>query len=204
MQQDPNENQETKEYQDSKLLALNDLHTLVIDSYYSNGFNGVKAVLEHRPELNYSHAGTLARSILKHKDNQKYIEQKQSEIRAASNVKTENILKELLIYAYSDVTDYTGLTLAEIKELPPEVRRCLQGIKIKTKKYKDRQGKEITEEQIEFKLIDKLNAIDKINKYIGFYEADNKQKAPKLDLTQINTDKLNILLELHQQIKETP
>jgi hypothetical protein len=183
------------------IKQINEMHKAVINEYYNNGFNGVKAVLSVNPGLAYGTAGAMSNTILNKKENKPYIEELQTQLKASANVETENILKELLIYAYSDVTDFIGLSLEEIKNLPPEIRRCLQGLKIKTKKYKNREGKQITEEQIEFKLIDKLNAIDKINKYIGFYEADNKQKAPKIDLTQINTDKLNVLLELHQQIK---
>lgn len=183
------------------IKPFNELHGLIIDEYYRNGFNGVKAVLTVNPGIGYSSAGVLANTVLNTKENKPYIKELQTRLKASTNVDTENILKELLVIAYSDVTDYIGLSLAEIKKLPPEVRRCLQGIKIKTKKYKDRQGKEITEENIEFKLIDKLGAIDKINKYIGFYEVDNKQKANNINLNQISTDKLNILLELHNQIK---
>lgn len=182
--------------------AKNDLHTAIIDEYYSNGFNKVKSALTASPGITYRGAQALANSVLKDKENETYIKYKHEQLKAETNISTTQILKELLTFAYSDVTQFLGLTLDEIKALPPEVRRCLTNVKIKRQTYKDRQGKEVVEENIEFKLVDKLNAIDKINKYIGFYEVDNKQKANNVNLTNISTDKLNVLLELHNQLKE--
>ena len=52
--------------------------------------------------------------------------------------------------------------------------------------------------------IDKTKAIEMINKHIGFYAVDNKQKANVINLTKITTDKLNYLnqMMLEQQGQE--
>ncbi len=61
--------------------------------------------------------------------------------------------------------------------------------------YTDRGGHKRTDEVIEIKLIDKTKAVEMINKHIGFYEIDNKQKSNKINLNKIDTTTLNVLFQ---------
>lgn len=171
----------------------------IIDEYYINGFNRVKAVRSIKGnEYNYNSAVALFNNIHKHPAVQSYIKSKSEGLKAAAAIKNETVLLELKQWAYSDIGDYIGLTSDELKELPPEIRRCIQSYDIKTTTYLPRgakQGEEVKETNIKIKLVDKIKAIEAINKHIGFYLEDNKQKAHKIDIKQLNVHTLNALLQ---------
>ena len=121
-----------------------------------------------------------------------------------TDIHNEHVLRELINWAYVDVTRFISLTPNEIKELPEDIKRCIQSFKHTKRSYETREGVGVTDEVIEIKLIDKTKAIEMINKHIGFYAVDNKQKAQTINLTKITTDKLNILnqLMIEQQANE--
>jgi len=186
------------------LLGVNEAHRATIDEYYTNGFNGRKAVLSINPELSLNSASTTYDYIFNHPDNQAYIKDKRQALKQLTNIENEHILRELISWAYGDATEFVGLTSEEVKQLPADVKRCIQGIKIKTRTYYDKQIKEeVTEESIEIKLIDKTKAVEMINKHIGFYSEDNRQKGSNINVLQVlqdsNPDILNGLLNAMQQ-----
>ncbi len=80
------------------------------------------------------------------------------------------VLRELKNFAYSDITETLTLSVDEIKELPIELRRMISSYKQTTTHF---QGGHTT--LIELKFVDKMKAIEMINRHIGFYEEDNKQ-----------------------------
>lgn len=157
----------------------------IIDLYFLNGYNGAKAVREHRPDITHGTAKVLFSTLSKKQEVKEYINKKRQQLRATTAIQGEQILKELLQYAYSDATDYIGLSIKEIKSLPAEVRRSLQNIKHRKREYRDKNNNLVTEEVIEVRLVDKLAAIDKINKHIGFYSEDNRQKANNINIQQV-------------------
>ena len=137
-------------------------------------------------------------NIMKDERNKDYIQKKRLSLRRKTEVENENLLRELLNWAYVDISDFIGLTKDEIKALPPEVKRCIQSFKTTKRTYKDRGGQERTDEIIEIKLIDKTKAMEMINKHVGFYELDNRQKKPKIDLNKFDTQTLYNILNVIQ------
>lgn len=168
-------------------------HKLIIDEYYINGYNGAKAVQSFRPDITYGTARQVFNQIKKSEHGKEYLSRKAQSLRATASVAGEQLLRELLSYAYADATDYIELKPDELKALPADIRRSIQGLKHRKKSYKDRNGRDVTEEVIEIRLVDKLKAIDMINKHIGFYSEDNKQKQIKLDIKEFNVQELKVL-----------
>ena len=183
----------------NKLEAVNEEYKLIVDEYFNNGFNVVKAVQVVRPELSAPAARVLYTTIKK--KHSEYIQAKQQELKAETGLKVEHIVKELINHAFADVTDYSGMNPEDIKELPAEQRRAIQHIKHTKKSYTDRTGKEITEENTEIKLINKLQAFDMLAKYVGLYDADNQQKAPKIDIKSLNIEQLQVLNQVLNSAK---
>ena len=179
-------------------------HAEIIDEYYTNGFSMVKAVLSVSPGITYQGASSLGKLILSSPVNKAYIKDKQNAIKASVNIETSQIVRELINVAYSDVTDYLELTTKELKALPPDVRRSIASIRTKRKSYKGRDRLNVVEETHEIKLKDTLKAIDMLAKYCGLYEQDNKQRAANVNLTNINTDQLNVLLQVATKALEKP
>ena len=86
------------------------------------------------------------------------------------NITHKEILKHLDILRNSRIDEYVDvkkgkLVFKDFDKLTKEQLMCIESIK------QDRYG------NIEVKLHGKDWTIDKINKHIGFYESDNKQKA---------------------------
>lgn len=189
------ENKKNNKIQEVKPMeVIQEEHKYILDEYFINGFNGVKAVQRSRPELNTHAANMVFQGISKAPASQEYILKKRHELRQAVNIEQEMILRELIQFAYSDATEYIGLTIEQVRELPNEIKRCIQSIKHRKKSYKDRQGQEVTEEVLEVRIVDKIKAIEMINKHIGFYSEDNKQKQIKVDISQLNVDTLNAIV----------
>lgn len=174
-----------------------ELDEAIIDEYFVNGFRGYKAVQTVRGNSVEAAKG-MFNVIMKDERNKDYIQKKRFTLRQKTDVENENILRELLNWSYVDISDFIGLTKEEIKALPSEVKRCIQSFKTTKRTYKDRGGQERTDEVIEIKLIDKTKAMEMINKHVGFYEKDNRQKKPKIDLNKFDTDTLNIILNVIQ------
>jgi len=95
----------------------------------------------------------------------------------------DEVLIELKNFAYSDITETLTLTVEQIKELPPEVRRLITQYKKVTRKLLG-DGSEGTmiDETIELKFVDKMKAFEMLNRHIGFYEEDNKQGKSEISI----------------------
>ncbi len=175
----------------------------ILDAYYANGFNRMLAVESVRGMQGSNSAKYAVFKSIQERQPE-YIKKKRVRLKAMTDIHNEHVLRELINWAYVDVTRFISLTPNEIKELPEDIKRCIQSFKHTKRSYETRDGVGVTDEVIEIKLIDKTKAIEMINKHIGFYAVDNKQKAQTINLTKITTDKLNILnqLMIDQQANE--
>jgi len=172
--------------------VMNEEHKLIIDEYFANGFNGGDAVRKYRPDLAKGSSAVIFNRIISSPQNLSYIGEKKQALRASVVVKQEHVLHELLNWLRSDATDFLGLTSKEIKELPKEVKRCIQSIQ--TRITTDKNGNKV--ENLTVKLVDKVKAIEMINKHIDFYNADNQSKKQTIDLSSATPEQLNTVLQL--------
>ena len=176
---------------------ISDKHREVIDEWFNNGYSGIKAVQTILGDTGLSYQGmsSLFKALIKKEHNKAYIEAKRNRLKAKADIKNEQVLRELVQWAYSDATEYIGLNPSQLKELPADVRRCIQSVKHSKKTFTQRNGSEVTEEYTEVKLIDKTKAIEAISKHIGFYQVDNSQKRAQINLNQLNVNTLNNLVQ---------
>ena len=177
-------------------------HQDIIDEWSVNGWNGVQAVLKYRPHLSYGTASAVMIQILKNPNNQAYIKEYRDNLKSKAQIENEVILMELKNFALSDVGTYAGLSLDEFKNLPPDIRRCVDTFEEVTKTYTTRSGETVRETKLKIKLIDKLKAIDMIGRHIDFFNADNTSKTPVIDLTKAKPDQLNAILQLIESQKQ--
>jgi len=180
-----------------KATIIKDEHRAAIDEYFNNGFKGSQAVASvYGNDLRT--AAPLWTKINTKPINQEYIKKKRANLKRRASVENTQILRELILFAYSDAAAFIGLTPEQVKSLPSDVTRQIQSFEAKKHTYTDRHGEQHTEETIKIKLIDKLKAIDIINKHIGFYEVDNKQKAARVNVNNLPNATINILLKAMQ------
>jgi phage terminase small subunit len=180
-----------------KKLTKNALkkYCLIIDEWFNNDFNGKQAYLKFYKNVKDDTASTNFSKIQQYPEVKEYIKQKYDE--AAKVVKTthEGILRELVNWVQSDITETMCLTPEQIKELPIELKRLINKFDHSINKFYNQKGDLIsTTETVKLGFVSKERAIEMINKHVGFYEVDNQQKAAVINITTSN-DKHKALVE---------
>lgn len=181
----------------SNTKELNEKHKLILEEYFINGYNKSKAVLTICPEVkNSSAACHVFNTIANSSAGAKYKEGLQARLRRNTHISKEQVLNEFINTAYTDATDFIGLSEEELKKLTPSTRRQIQSYKVTERTEVDRKGNEVTIKTIDLKLVNKLDALKETAKIIGAYEIDNKQKNKTIDLSKATPEQLNVLLKL--------
>jgi hypothetical protein len=111
-----------------------------------------------------------AHDMLRHEGVKARLAELRAEVAEAAVIDQAQLLVELRRLALSDVRmlmDEAGKVLIP-SELDPETAAAVQSFKI------DEYGR------IEYKFHDKLGALEKLAKYLGLYEKDNRQKTDPL------------------------
>jgi phage terminase small subunit len=163
----------------------------IIDKWFTNEFNGREAYKAFFPKSKDSTATTNFSKIQNIPEIKEYIKQKNEEVARFVKIDHEGVLSELKRWIELDVTEFIGLSLDEIKSLPVELRRLIKIPKRRVSKKYDKKGNLVSEfEEITLYFVDKERAMEMLNKHIGFYEIDNKQKANSVDLASLSTSEL--------------
>lgn len=91
----------------------------------------------------------------------------------------QQVIDELKKIAFSNVQDYIagGNSIVDLSELKAEKTAAVSAIKKSTTTFGTEDNGGI-KETIEFKLWDKGNALERLGRHLGIFEADNKQKGP--------------------------
>lgn len=117
---------------------------------------------------------------LNHPYTQEYLKQRTDKVAAKADITQERVLTEIARIGLFDARklfDNVGNPLP-ITELDDDVAAAISGLKVVQMGGKD--GEEGVGAVIEYKIADKNSALEKLMKYLGAYEADNKQKAKSL------------------------
>lgn len=167
----------------------------VIDEWFVNKFNGAAAYRAFYPNIKKEETASVNFSQIQSLPEVKaYILEKHQEAARVVNMTHEGILKELQNWIEADITETISLSADQIKALPVEVRRLITKYKTRLKHFYDKDGNLLnTEETIELHFVSKERAIDMMNKHLGFYEADNKQKASEINILASNEGHAKII-----------
>jgi hypothetical protein len=163
----------------SELLPL---HKRVIDIYFNNGFNKVKAYQEAAPGTNYNTASCKFQSIEKRPEVKMYIQELQKISRDKAELKHDQIARELEAKIAKDRTIYAGLTPEQLQQLPEEAKKPIKDVKYKTKTYTNEKGETSVETVCEVVLYDELEVIKELNKMRGNYGLHNQQKGANINV----------------------
>jgi hypothetical protein len=190
----------------TKSVLISDRDRLIIDNYLET-YNKSRSVLEVIPELKHqSQANHVFTSIWKKPEVIDYVRERRSYLASERpGLTVYEIAQELQNMIMSDITEVATCTsLEEVKELPPSTRRLIQDIKIQERTETDRKGNEIKVKDIQFKFVNKLDALKEYNKLTGNYLIDNTQKNKGIDLSKLPIEmQLQLLKILENQDKTT-
>ena len=174
----------------------------IIDEYFANGYNGTKAVKKIKPHLTYGAARAEASRLMQRADNKDYIAKKRHELSQEANTTISQLVRNLGLIANADITDYIGLSEAELQQLPYELSYPIKKVTKRTKTFLASGGGTEEETTISVEVKDSLNAIKELGKHLGMYELHNQQQQKTIDLTAASPEQLNAVLSLIEQQKK--
>lgn len=95
------------------------------------------------------------------------------------------VVDELKKIGFSNIQDFleSGNEIKDISTLDRDKAAVISSIKKSKTTFGDGEGNEGEKESVEFKMWDKLNALEKLGKHLGIFEADNKQKKAIITVT---------------------
>ena len=167
-------------------------YCLIVDEWFVNGFNGAAAYRKYYPNVKKDSTATTNFSRLQNLPEMKaYIHTKHEEASRKIEMTKEGILQELKNWVEADITETISLSPDEIKKLPVEIRRLITKYIVRESEQYNKEGVMIGKTRtIELQFVSKERAIEMINKHIGFYEADNRQKAPQINYEGLDEETL--------------
>jgi phage terminase small subunit len=142
---------------------------------YMKDFNGTQAAI--RAGYSKKTANEQAARLLTNVNLQKYLSTLKEKAADKNEELTERIKDELIKIGFSDIRGYldSGNTVKDISQLSPSLTTCVESIKKTETEFGSGENKG-TKKSIQFKLHSKLDALEKLAKYVGLYEADNRQR----------------------------
>lgn len=151
---------------------------------YLKDFNAAAAA--RRAGYSEKQANAAAYVVLQKPHVQEYLSGLIAKVKERNLIEVDDLVQELKSIAFSDMADFydEDNDIHPVKKIPESARRALGQYTDERipSKYGDRTSKTI-------KLHSKLDAIEKLMRYLGAYEKDNKQKG-EIDLTTRSTDDL--------------
>lgn len=149
---------------------MNEKHK-VFGQEYIIDLNGKQAAI--RAGYSEARAEVTGSELLARRDVQEYIQELQKARSERVEITADMVLRELAKLGFSDIKEYyeEGDKTKEVIKLDNRLTAAISSIKI-TETEGDWGSKTVKE----FRLHDKLGALEKIARHIGFFEKDNDQK----------------------------
>jgi phage terminase small subunit len=125
------------------------------------------------------------------------IQQRIAEIRAELNLENGNlarrVINELKLIGFSNIQDYieSSNNVTDLTQVNSDKARVISSVKKSVTTFGDGEGNEGTKETVEFKLWDKIAALEKLGRHLGIFEADNKQKSAVITVSLEDKDDEN-------------
>ena len=129
------------------------------------------------------------------------IQQKLAELQAVTakrnEVTVDMIIEELKELGFSNIADFMHVgKMLPLAEVAKNKLKAVSQVKL-TRTTNDDYEREI----IDFKFYDKLSALDKLARHLGFYEQDNRQKS-EYDLDTLTVEEKLTMLKLLKKSRQ--
>ena len=165
---------------------------------YMKDFSGKYAAI--RAGYKANNAEMTASKMLKDERVWAFLKTLKDKANKILEISHQDMLMRLKNWIESDITETIGLTPLQIKELPIELKRLITEYKHKKQYYVPKKGADPDSligvvELIELKFVSKEKAVDMVNRHIGFYDQDNKQKRTSLDISNVSSGTLEEIVK---------
>lgn len=166
-------------------MARNDIHVYgltltmkeeIFCKEYSVDFNAKRAAEVAGYAKN--RAAQTGYDLLQKPKIQQRLEKVKENLAEESGISALMVLNELKKIAFSNTADYFDgwMKIKDFNKIPDEQKAALADIKVTKKTY----GK-VTEEFVQFKMHDKLKALEDINKMLGFNKPEESKQEIKVE-----------------------
>lgn len=142
---------------------------------YMKDFNGTQAAI--RAGYSKKTANEQAPRLLANISVQKYLETLKQKAADKNEELTERIKNELIKLGFSNIQDFIeeDNEIKDLTTIPANHAACVESIKKTVTEFGDGKNQG-TKTSIQFKLHSKLDALEKLARMVGLYEADNRQR----------------------------
>lgn len=136
---------------------------------YVKDLNAAKAAI--RAGYAEDHARQTAHNILVLPEAEEYIAILQESTAKRNEITIDELIHDLIEINNINMADFYDKEgkLKNISDLPKEFTRCIQEI-------------QLTKAGTKYKFYSRTDAIEKLAKHLGFYEKDNKQSKPEVNI----------------------
>lgn len=173
-----------------------DKDRMIVDEYMTNGFKKGAAVTT---VLGTPNPGYF--SVMMQKPAVKaYLSELQLQSQADAKITPSQLTNQFKNWAFSDATQFMMLTEEEMQELPFEIKSCIQSYEVIETTVELKSGGSKHIKRIKVKLVDKKGAMENLARHIGYYKADNDQKANVINLENMPKDDLMALAEIFERL----
>lgn len=176
-----------------------------VEAYLRN-FNASAAYKAVFDCPNVSWAAVEASKFLNHPEVQQYLQQRLKERRTQLHVDQAYVVHKLTEIVETDFTQSMRvMTYKQIEALPVEVRKLIQGVKLKKKTFENEQENgrynSTTTEEYEVTFMSKDKAIEALGRHTGTFMKDNVRG--NVDLGQMSfTDMVKGMADIPEEIDE--
>lgn len=155
-------------------MGLN-LQQLEFCAEYMKDFNATQAAI--RAGYSIKTARELGRKLLTNVDVQKKLKELQAKNASKNEKLAEDVKNELIKLGFSNIQDFIeeDNEIKDLTTIPASHAACVESIKKTVTEFGDGKNQG-TKTSIQFKLHSKLDALEKLARYVGLYEADNRQR----------------------------
>lgn len=157
---------------------------------YIIDFNGAGAARD----VGYSEnsAKEIAAELLTKPHIQLRLKEIQKELSERNGDLAQQVIDELKKVGFSNIQDYVenGNSIKDLSTIDAVKAGAVASIKKSRTTFGDGEGNEGEKETVEFKLWDKISALEKLGRHLGIFELDNKQKSAviNVNVTDDNDD----------------
>lgn len=154
----------------SKTSGLEDKQEMFCREYLKD-LNGTQAAI--RAGYSAKTAHSIANENLIKPEIHNYIQELKAKRAEKLEISANKVLEELAKIGFSDLKDFLNndYSLKNLDQIDTSKSGAIQSIQKEII-----QGETYTNTTVKFKLHDKLSALEKIAKHIGFFEKDNEQQ----------------------------
>lgn len=155
---------------------------------YLTDLNGTQAAI--RAGYSSKTAAEQASRLLANVNVQSYITELKQNLSNKNEGLAQQVIEELKKIGFANIQDYIseGNEIKDLTKIDRDKASAVESIKKTVTEFHGGGESAGKKTSIQFKLYDKISALEKIGRHLGIFELDNQQKAPVINVNITDDD----------------